>query len=466
MKMTADCKTADHESSTNGDVQSTTFQNDDHANQPRNPHTMGKKINEYQALMSLIKGNIGTGILSMPVVIRYAGLWTGFTMIIASGILSTYLMHVLLRTANAVQQRHNWDRSKMDYAETAFLVLKYGPERLRKLKGKLKHTVNGFLILTQVGTCCVYTLFITENIRYFLVSFFPYLTLNVYLVGFIVCLILILMNFKSSMRVVTYLSGLANVCTAIGMILIFVYLFTSGLHSIYEFPAITNFNGLLIAFSIVMFSFEGISLVLPLQSKMIDPTRYGLPFGVLTTGMIIVICMNVAVGFYGFLKFGEESEGSITLNIPQVPYWFAPVKPLFIIAMFVSYLLQYYVPAQIFSRLMEKLTCHRDASDRRRYINLKLMRIGMVIFSYAAAVLIPRLDLLLSLIGSLAGSTLAFILPATLEIIFLWSDRQQISWFWLTVFTKHIIFISIGLLSCFGGLIATIIQIIKAFHSK
>ncbi|VDP82893.1 unnamed protein product [Schistosoma mattheei] len=70
------------------------------------------------------------------------------------------------------------------------------------------------------------------------------------------------------------------------------------------------------------------------------------------------------------------------------------------------------------------------------------------------------------MIGSLAGSTLAFILPATLEIIFLWPDRQQISWFWLTVFTKHIIFISIGLLSCFGGLIATIIQIIEAFRSK
>ncbi|VDP25036.1 unnamed protein product [Schistosoma curassoni] len=407
MKMAVNCKTASHEPSTDGDIQSTTSQNDDHANQPRDPHTIGKKINEYQALMSLIKGNIGTGILSMPVVLRYAGLWTGFTMIIVSGILSTYLMHVLLRTANAVQQRHNWDRSKMDYAETAFLVLKYGPERLRKPKGKL-----------------------------------------------------------NSMRVVTYLSGLANICTAIGMILIFIYLFTSGLHSIYEFPAVTNFNGLLIAFSIVMFSFEGISLVLPIQSKMIDPTGYGLPFGVLTTGMIIVICMNVAVGFYGFLKFGEESEGSITLNIPQVPYWFAPVKPLFIIAMFVSYLLQYYVPAQIFSRLMEKLTCHHEASGRRRYINLKLMRISLVIFSYAAAVLIPRLDLLLSLIGSLAGSTLAFILPATLEIIFLWPNRQQISWFWLTVFTKHIIFISIGLLSCFGGLIATIIQIIEAFHSK
>ncbi|KAK4472109.1 hypothetical protein MN116_005478 [Schistosoma mekongi] len=459
-------KTVDQDSNANGDIQSNTSENDNHTNQPRDPHTMGKKINEYQALMSLIKGNIGTGILSMPVVLKYAGLWTGLTMIIISGILSTYLMHVLLRTANAVQSRYNWDRSKMDYAETAFIVLKYGPEKLRKPKGKLKHTVNGFLIVTQIGSCCVYTLFITENIRYFLMSFFPHLTLNVYLVGFIVCLLLIVMNFKSSMRVVTYLSGLANICTALGMILIFIYLFTSGLYSIERFPAITNFNNLLIAFSIVMFSFEGISLVLPIQSKMLDPSGYGSRFGVLTTGMIVVVSMNAAVGFFGFLRFGEQSEGSITLNIPQYPYWFAPVKPLFIIAMFVSYLLQYYVPAQIFSRLMEKLKCHHNASNRQRYIHLKLMRISLVIFSYAAAVLIPRLDLLLSLIGSLAGSTLAFILPASLELIFLWPDRHNVSLFWLKVFTKHMIFISIGLLSCFGGLIATIMQIVDVFHPK
>ncbi|CAH8519891.1 unnamed protein product [Heterobilharzia americana] len=412
------------------DNQSTTSQND-HENglRAQNPHSVGRNINDYQALMSLIKGNIGTGILSMPVVFKYAGLWTGFAMIIVAGILSTYLMHVLLRTANAAQSKYGWDRSKIDYAEAVFVVLKYGPEKLRKWKGKVKHTVNGFLIVTQVGFCCVYTLFITENIRYFLMSFFPHLNTNVYLVGFVVCLILIVMNFKSSMRVVTYLSGLANICTIIGMILIFGYLFSSGLHSVNQFPAITNFKGLLISFSIVMFSFEGISLVLPIHSRMSDPRGYGSWCGVLNTGMMIVVCLNLAIGFYGFLRFGENSEGSITLNIPQIPYWFAPVKPLFIVAMFISYLLQYYVPASIFSRLMEKLKCHREASNRRRYINLKAMRISLVIFSYAAAVLIPRIDLMISLMGSFAGSLLGFILPAVLELIFLWPEHDQIQSF-------------------------------------
>ncbi|VDQ05493.1 unnamed protein product [Trichobilharzia regenti] len=59
--------------------------------------------------------------------------------------------------------------------------------------------------------------------------------------------------------------------------------------------------------------------VLPIQSKMADPTGYGSWCGVLNVGMIIVVCLNLAIGFYGFLRFGENSEGSITLNIPQFP---------------------------------------------------------------------------------------------------------------------------------------------------
>lgn len=66
---------------------------------------------------------------------------------------------------------------------------------------------------------------------------------------------------------------------------------------------------------------------------------------------------------------------------PPTHSWFAPVKPLFMLAMVVSYLLQFYVPAFIFTRLMEKLRFHREASERQRYINIKLMRIILVLFT-------------------------------------------------------------------------------------
>ncbi len=38
--------------------------------------------------------------------------------------------------------------------------------------------------------------------------------------------------------------------------------------------------------------------------------------GVLNTGMVVVSALYFAVGFYGYIKYGDEIRGSITLNLP------------------------------------------------------------------------------------------------------------------------------------------------------
>ena len=38
---------------------------------------------------------------------------------------------------------------------------------------------------------------------------------------------------------------------------------------------------------------------------------------VLNTGMTIVSCLYIAVGFFGYLRYGEAVTGSITLSLPS-----------------------------------------------------------------------------------------------------------------------------------------------------
>ena len=38
--------------------------------------------------------------------------------------------------------------------------------------------------------------------------------------------------------------------------------------------------------------------------------------GVLNTSMIIVTCLYFAVGFFGYVQYGEAVLGSVTLNLP------------------------------------------------------------------------------------------------------------------------------------------------------
>ena len=56
--------------------------------------------------------------------------------------------------------------------------------------------------------------------------------------------------------------------------------------------------------------------MLPIENKMRDPKAFPGLTGVLNTGMVVVTVLYTAVGFFGYLTFGDESRGSITLNLP------------------------------------------------------------------------------------------------------------------------------------------------------
>jgi len=56
---------------------------------------------------------------------------------------------------------------------------------------------------------------------------------------------------------------------------------------------------------------------LPLENNMKYPQDFGGWNGVLNTGMVIVAALYTSVGFFGYLKYGENVQGSITLNLPQ-----------------------------------------------------------------------------------------------------------------------------------------------------
>lgn len=56
---------------------------------------------------------------------------------------------------------------------------------------------------------------------------------------------------------------------------------------------------------------------MPLENNMKDPSAFGGMTGVLNTGMVIVTFLYTAVGFFGYLHYGEAVRlGSITLNLP------------------------------------------------------------------------------------------------------------------------------------------------------
>jgi proton-coupled amino acid transporter len=87
------------------------------------------------------------------------------------------------------------------------------------------------------------------------------------------------------------------------------------LPSFSERSYVESFDRIPLFFGIVLYSFEGLPVVLTLKNAMKNPSNFSKPFGVLNVGMTIATMVYLTMGILGYWKYGDESFDSITLNI-------------------------------------------------------------------------------------------------------------------------------------------------------
>ena len=134
----------------------------------------------------------------------------------------------------------------------------------------------------------------------------------------LVLLPFIVVNFLRTLRIIAVISILGNVCMVVSLAFIFQHLIREH-HLFGELPWMTDFNGIMMATGAILYSFEGQAMVLPMENKLKHPEKMVGPFGVLSSVMGIVTFIYASCGFLGYLTYGKEVEGSITLNLPNEP---------------------------------------------------------------------------------------------------------------------------------------------------
>ncbi|KAF4015262.1 hypothetical protein G4228_006361 [Cervus hanglu yarkandensis] len=351
-----------------------------------------KGITAFQTLVHLVKGNIGTGVLGLPLAMKNAGILMGPLSLLAMGLISCHCMHILIRCARRFCHRC---------------------------------IVSFFLIVTQMGFCCVYIVFLADNLKQVVeainsttnnchynetVILTHTMDSRLYMLTFLPFLVLIVLI--RNLRVLTIFSLLANITMLISLIIIVQYI-VQEIPDPRQLPLVANWKTYSLFFGTAIFSFESIGVVLPLENKMKDARRFPV---ILSLGMSIITALYISVGTLGYLRFGDDVKASITLNLPNC-WLYQSVKILYVIGILCTYALQFYVPAEI---IIPFATSHMS---KRWALPLDLfIRLAMVSLTCVLAILIPRLDLVLSLVGSLSGSALALIIPPLLEITTYYSE--------------------------------------------
>jgi proton-coupled amino acid transporter len=188
----------------------------------------------------------------------------------------------------------------------------------------------------------------------------------------------VLLNFIKSLKHLSIASAIANLLQTAGLLIVFYNLMQDLPHTS-ERPAFVDITKFPLYMGIAIYAFEGIGLVLPLQKEMKEPEAFGGLIGVLNTGMTIVACLYTAVGFFGYLKFGDKVAGSITLNLPAEPLY-ETCRLMFATAIFLSYAIQFYVPFNMIWPWVQ-YKCDLKADTRRTNIWELVLRASLVTFT-------------------------------------------------------------------------------------
>ncbi|XP_050315645.1 proton-coupled amino acid transporter-like protein pathetic [Anthonomus grandis grandis] len=405
-------------------------------------------VSNLDTLTHLLKASLGTGILSMPMAFASSGLVMGIFSTIMVSVICTHCSYILVVCAHELYRRSG--KTQMSFAEVAEEACKNGPKWARPFAEPARHTVLIGLFVTYFFTCSCYSVIMANSINYVLE---PYMEVNIRLTIAALLIPLILLAYVPNLKYLAPCSMIANVCMGIGLAITFYYLVT-------DIPPITDrrmvgeVTTLPISVAITIFAIEAIGVIMPLENHMSTPQKFTGICGVLNQGMSFVTLAYILLGFFGYLRYGDQTADSITSNLPKDAIASKAVNILVAIAVFFTFGLQFYVCLDIaWNGIKEKCTKHPTLSQYG-------LRTIMVIVCVGLAIAVPTIVPFVGLIGAFCFSILGLMVPVAIEIITFWGKGfGPGNW---KIF-KNIIIVATGILALIFGSKSSIEAIIKLY---
>jgi len=276
-----------------------------------------------------------------------------------------------------------------------------------------RYLVEASIVLSQIGFCCAYLIFITENISWRGLSKKTFLT-------FLLPLELLL-TMIPDLKSLQGTSSIANFSNIVAFLVAFYfdlehYHLASNEHrrefSISEFPFF---------FSIAIYCFEGAGMILSLEQSMPDQLRSTFK-GLFIKTLTFVTTIYIMFGIAGYLSFGPDTKEIITLNLePEGGIDFALiVKVCLCFSLFFTYPVMMFPVTKIITPKVQQLITIEETTLFRLVLRFILVSITGII-----VIVIPNFANLMSFIGATCCTLLAFILPALCHLILFKNDLDK-----------------------------------------
>jgi len=390
----------------------------------------------------------------MPNAFRNSGWLSGIILTLFIGILCTYCIYLLVKSEYELCVKNKIP--SMTYPVIAQHAFQGGPRCFQKVAKYIPIVINIFILTFQLGVCVVYVMFIGSNIKA-VADYYTDVNLDLRLYMLMLLLPIIFINWVRNLKYLAPLSIIANVITLVTFAIICYYLFREPI-SFDDRTAFGTLEGIPLFFGTVLFALEAIGIMLPLENEMEQPQRFVGRWGVLYVGMTGIVTLYVGMGFFGYIRYGADSEGSITLNLPQDEALAQSVKLLLSFAIYITHALQCY-PAILI--IWNEYIKDKTRIGRKGTLGEYTVRTSIVLSTFILAIAVPNLALFISLFGALCLSTLGLAFPALIQILIHYKTKTGCAKFWL--YSSNIFLIFVGLFGLIIGTAISLKEIILTF---
>lgn len=364
----------------------------------RTPATRAADASMTKTFFTLLKAFVGTGIMFLPKAFNNGGLLFSSLAMVAVSAITMIAFHLLLQCKA---------RFGGGYGEIGHAVA----------GDKMRGLILGSITLSQLGFVCAGIVFVAENLLTFLNAVTPpgqESPLSTVGLIAIQLLILIPLSWIRNISKLGPVALLADVCILIGVSYIYTYDISALTARGHMHPSVVWFNPEKYTMMIgsAIFTFEGIGLILPIQSSMAEPHKFERLLGLV---MLIITLVFTSVGALCYATFGEDTDIEIINNFPQDSKLVNAVQFLYSVAVLVG------TPVQLFPalRIIEGKV-FGTARSGKRSLKTKWVKNGfrfclVVVCGLVSILGTGNLDKFVALIGSAACVPLVYVYPAFLH---------------------------------------------------
>ncbi|KAI9077364.1 hypothetical protein K1719_040677 [Acacia pycnantha] len=356
----------------------------------------------FKTFANIFIAVVGAGVLGLPYCFKRTGWVLGLIMLFTVAFLTYHCMMLLVSTRRKLESTMGFSKIN-SFGDLGFAIC--GPVG--------RFSVDAMIVLSQAGFCVSYLIFISNTLAHllsqntqtslifglspkvlFLWSCFPFqLGLN-------------------SIRTLTHLAPMSIIADGIDIASKSLVMVEDVSVFMKNRPALEAFGGFSVFFygvGVAVYAFEGIGMVLPLESEAKDKEKFGRVLGM---GVTVISLLFGAFGALGYFAFGNETKDIITTNLGL-----GLVSTLVQLGLCINLFFTFPLMMNPVYEVVERRLC-----DSRYCLWLRWL---MVLGVSLVALSVPNFADFLSLVGSGVCVVLGFVFPAMFYYLVF---KEELGW--------------------------------------